>query len=283
MLIHVLPGEVFAAARLPGSVNACVYETAFLDQVRALVPDSATQIVVYGAGEGSLDAVTAAEKPQAAGYGQVRAFEGGLSAWKAAGLALDGDGHLPEAPVPDGTFRVDTAQSVIRWTGRNLFNHHSGTVKLAAGEIILEQGRLVSAGFTIDMGSIACEDLADPAYNAMLLGHLSTADFFDVANHPTAQFVASAAEKTTTGTEGTPNFLLRGAFTLRGITLPLEFPALIAPAEDGRRLTGQAQFELDRTDYGSHYGSGRLFRLLGKHLVNDCVHLHLKIHADRVG
>ena len=32
--------------------------------------------------------------------------------------------------------------------------------------------------------------------------------------------------------------------------------------------------------YGSHYGSGKLFRFLGQHLVNDHIHLHVKIHAD---
>jgi hypothetical protein len=37
----------------------------------------------------------------------------------------------------------------------------------------------------------------------------------------------------------------------------------------------------DRTAHGSHYGSGKLFRFLGKHLVNDHVHLHVKIHAER--
>src|SRR4030095_5835755 len=49
--------------------------------------------------------------------------------------------------------------------------------------------------FIIDMASIACEDLADSALNAQLLAHLRSDDFFDVARHPTAQFVATAAEK----------------------------------------------------------------------------------------
>jgi polyisoprenoid-binding protein YceI len=283
-LLHVLPPEVFAAARIPESLNACVFETAFLDQVQALGLDPAAPIVVYGAGEGSLDADTAAEKLRGAGsFSHVEAFAGGLAEWKAAGLPLEGDGALPQPPVPDGAYRLDPAQSVIRWTGRNLFNHHSGTVRLAEGEILLRQGELVSARFTIDMAGIACEDLADPACNAMLIAHLRTADFFDVEHHPTAQFVADSVEKIGACTDGTPNHLLRGTFTLRGISRPLEFPVLLATTEDGRRLTGQGQFELDRTDYGSHYGSGRFFRFLGKHLVNDHVHLHVKIHADREG
>lgn len=282
-LLHVLPAEVFAAARIPGSLNACVYETAFLDQVKALGLDLSALLVVYGAGDGSLDAATAAEKLRAAGYSHVQPFEGGLAEWQAAGLPLEGTGQLPQPPVPDGTYRIDTAQSVIRWTGRNLFNHHSGTVRLAGGEILLRQGQLASARFTIDMASIACEDLADPAMNALLLAHLRTADFFDTGHHPTAGFVAAAAERIETCTDGTPNHLLRGTLTLRGISRPLEFPVLIAAKDDGQHLTGQGVLELDRTAYGSHYGSGKLFRFLGPHLVNDHILLHVKIHAEREG
>ena len=131
------------------------------------------------------------------------------------------------------------------------------------------------------MASIACEDLADSALNAQLLAHLRSDDFFDVAHHPTAQFVATAAEKIDPCTEGTPNHVLRGTFTLRGISRPLEFPVLLAATDDARRLTGQGVLELDRTAYGSTYGSGKLFRFLGPHLVNDHIHLHVKIHAER--
>ena len=283
VLLHVLPAEVFAACRIPGSLNACVYETAFLDQVKALALDPATPLVVYGAGGGSLDAATAAEKLRAAGYTDAQPFSGGIDAWKAAGLPLEGTGQLPQTPIPDGAYRIDTAESVIRWTGRNLFNHHNGTVRLAGGEIRLRQGQLLSARFTIDMASIQCEDLGDPALNAMLLAHLRTADFFDVWYHPTAEFVADTAEPINTCTDGTPNYLLRGTFTLRGISRPLEFPVLIAAKDDGQHLTGQGVLELDRTAYGSHYGSGKLFRFLGQHVVNDHVHLHVKIHAEREG
>jgi len=280
-LLHVLPAEVFAAARIAGSVNACVYETAFLDKVRALGLDPAASLVVYGAGAGSLDAVTAVEKLQGAGFTRVQAFPGGLDEWKAAGLALEGTGYPPVPPIPDGTFTVDTAESVIRWTGRNLFNDHRGTVRLAGGEIRVHQGQLISARFTIDMTSIANEDLADVGLNAMLLAHLSTTDFFDTAHHPTAEFTTNTAEPIANATEGTPNYLLRGTFTLRGISHPLEFPAVIAAKDDAHHLTGQGVLTLDRTAYRSHYGSGKLFRYLGPHLVNDHIQLNAKIHALR--
>lgn len=278
ILLHVLPEEVFAAARIPGSRNACVYETAFLEKVRALGLESSTPLIVYGAGEGSMDATTAAEKLRGAGFARVESFDGGLAEWKAADLPLEGHGALPQPPIPDGTFQIDTAESVIRWTGRNLFNHHSGTVRLADGEIRVRKGELISARFTVDMASIACEDITDTGMNAMLIEHLRTDDFFDVEHHPTAEFITEAAERIEGATEGTPNYLLRGSFTLRNISRALEFPVLIA-AKDDRHLTGQGVLELDRTDYGSRYGSGKFFRFLGQHLVNDHVQLHVKIQA----
>lgn len=281
LLLHVLPEEVFAAKRVPGSRNACVYETAFLANVADLAPDKSTPIVVYGAGRGSLDAVTAVEKLKAAGYTVVQSLDGGLDEWEAAGLPLEGNRKLPETPVLDGRFAVDTEQSLVRWTGRNLFNHHNGVVFLSGGEIRLRQGGLESARFTIDMNSIACEDLVDEGWNAMLIQHLHDADFFDVANHPTAEFVARSVHPVAECADGQANYLLRGDFTLRGVKRPLEFHVLIA-SEDGKRLTGQGVLELDRTEYGSLYGSGKLYRYLGRHVVNDLVHLHVKLHADRV-
>jgi polyisoprenoid-binding protein YceI len=280
-LLHVLPVEVFAAAHIPGSHNACVYETAFLDHVKSLGLDPAAPLIVYGAGEGSLDAITAAAKLRLAGFSHVETFEGGLSEWQAAGFVLDGTGALPLSPVPDGEFIADTAQSLIRWTGRNLFNHHSGFVKLSHGEVLLSHGQMTSARFVIDMTTVGCEDIEDAEMNAMLLAHLRTTDFFDTGNYPTAEFVAESVEQIEAGTDGTPNFRLHGTFSLRGISKRLEFPVVIATKDAGHHITAQGVLELDRTDFGSHYGSGKFFRFLGQHLVNDHIQLHVKIHARK--
>lgn len=281
LLLHMLPEEVFAAQHIAGSQNACVYEMAFMSKVAELASDKSQPVVVYGAGDGSQDAEVALAKLKSAGYTGVTAFTGGLAEWSAAGLPLEGDGALPGAPALSGAFKVDLEQSVIRWTGRNLFNHHNGTIKLASGEIVLRDNTLVSARFTIAMNSIACEDLTDSTWNQMLVKHLHSDDFFDVAHHPFAEFIADAAPSLQPCTDGTPNCQLRGRFTLRGVTHEIAFPIVVASA-DGRRLTAQGVLDLDRTEFGSIYGSGKFFRFLGKHIVNDLIHLHIKLHADRV-
>lgn len=280
-LIHVLPEEHYEREHLPGALNACVYEMAFLGKVAELVPDQAAPMIVYGAGGESLDSAVAAEKLLKAGYTAVSDFRGGIAEWRQNGLPLEGTGADDDAAAPDGVFEVDTETSVVRWTGRNLFNHHQGTVKLAGGRIELENGALKAARFTLDMNQIVCEDLVDTAYNAMLIRHLRDDDFFAVDLFPIAEFVCERAEPLPSCTPGTPNFMLHGAMTLRGVTQSLSFPAVIAAA-DADHLTGQAQFELDRTQFGSQYGSGKLFAFLGKHVVNDHIHLHIKLHAIRI-
>lgn len=279
-LIHVLPEEHFAQQHMPGAVNACVYEMVFLSKVAELVPDKSASIIVYGAGAPSLDSFTAAEKLAKAGYTNVRDFRGGLTEWLQNGLPVEGIGLIGDSINPKGLFEVDIETSVVRWTGRNLFNHHQGTVKLAGGRIEVQNGALKTARFTLDMSRIVCEDLVDTAYNALLIRHLRDDDFFAVVRFPTAEFVCEQAEPLQACTPGTPNYTLHGTMTLRGVTKPLSFPAVIAAA-DADHLTGQAQFELDRTQFGSHYGSGKLFAFLGKHVVNDHIHLHIKLHAIR--
>ena len=102
-LIDVLPPEFHVQQHIPGSSGVCVFETAFQEKMRALVPDMAAPLLVYGAG-GSLDSAVAAEKLQREGYTDISLFAGGLEAWRKAGLPLEGEGvDFPvrdESPLP---------------------------------------------------------------------------------------------------------------------------------------------------------------------------------------
>jgi polyisoprenoid-binding protein YceI len=126
------------------------------------------------------------------------------------------------------------------------------------------------------MNSITCTDLKDPSANAGLIAHLRHDDFFAVDEFPTAQFVLKSAETLSGNTEGSPTHHLRGDFTLRGITAPIEFDANLDLRPEGG-WGAQALFAIDRTRWNVCYGSGRLFARLGQHLVSDHIHLHLKI------
>jgi polyisoprenoid-binding protein YceI/rhodanese-related sulfurtransferase len=272
-LIDILSGESFAGEHLPGSVNICVYETAFIDKMRAAFPDTGTELTVYGLSDSTLEARVALTKLAAAGYTRVQALPGGLEAWKASGGDIE-RGAATE--LPSGRFEVDQMASLVEWMGRNLFNRHLGTAELGPGYVLIQNDRLAGGHLTIDMTSLSCTDIPDPGLCARLIQHLEHDDFFSVDRYPQAEFEITAVDYRSGLRPDEPNYQIKGDFTLRGVTKPIEFAAVVARKADGS-FTAQALLDLDRTLWGANYGSAKFFGNLGQHIVNDEFHLQLKI------
>ncbi|MGC3992201.1 MAG: YceI family protein [Chthoniobacteraceae bacterium] len=273
ILIDVLSSDSFAAEHLPGAVNFCVYETAFIEKMKAAYTDRQTPITVYGLSELTKEAETALVRLQEAGYAQVNTLPGGLDGWKARGGTVEGNGEA--ASQSSASHEIDVAASSISWTGSNLFNFHTGSLQLASGRVHFSHGVLQAGSFVVDMTSLRCADLTDKGLNAMLIAHLRSDDFFSVDAFPTAEFVIVSVEKLDV-TPGLPNYRITGDFTLRGTTNPLEIVATVSERPDGGYVA-QSFFDLDRTLWGSLYGSGKFFSRLGQHVVNDQIHFHLKL------
>ncbi len=274
-LIDILSAESFAAEHLPGAVNVCVYETAFVDKVREAFPDTTLPLTVYGLNDSTLEASIAVKKLEAAGYQSVQVLPGGLEGWKASGKAIEQSSNTP-SEIASGRYEIDQAASVAEWMGRNLFNRHTGSVQMGAGTIDVKEGLLAGGHLSIDMTTLRCADIADPELNAYLISHLKSDDFFSVEKYPYAEFEILTVTIRSGVKPGEPNYQIKGDFTLRGVTKPLDFPAVIARKPDGA-FTAQAVLEIDRTSWGAVYGSAKFFGRLGQHLVNDVVHLFLKV------
>jgi polyisoprenoid-binding protein YceI/rhodanese-related sulfurtransferase len=281
LVLDVLPQESYDRKHLPRAQRASVYEVTFLDQARAGVKDLNRSIVVYGAGPDSKEASVAADKLLRAGFTNVWEFAGGLKAWEEQGFATEGKPGVQEPKPPlSGSFQLDIEKSTVKWTGANLSNSHSGTLHFAEGVFRLRQGELEEARFQLDMKSLVCDDIKDAKTNQMLIDHLSSEDFFDVAKYPTARFQLTAAKLLPPGTPGSTNYEMNGRLTLKGVTDQVTFPAVVGqPSPD--TIAGQAHLAFDRTRWDVQYGSGKFFAFLGQHLVNDLVHLHLIIVANR--
>jgi polyisoprenoid-binding protein YceI len=282
-LIDILPPEEFAARHLPGAVNACVYEMVFLDRVAELVPDRSLPLVLYDASGTTRAGTAARDKLLAAGYRDVQILEGGLAGWCAAGYPLVQTGEsLQEPPLQDGSYRIDPAASVLEWTGRNINNRHYGRIPVQSGAVVLANGALREGNITLDMTGITNLDLQDETYREMLVRHLKSDDFFDVARYPVATMVLQGWKPIPSATPGTPDHLVRGALTIKGVTRPLTVPMVIMAQGDGS-IKAQATFALDRTDWQISYGSGKLFEKLGMHLVHDRIDIELFVLARRSG
>lgn len=280
VLVDVLPTDQYDRQHIPGSAQACVFETAFLDHMAKVAPDRAAPILVYGAGQ-SLDAAVAAAKLLGAGYKDVRVFAGGVDAWRAAGQPLEGsapdvvDPAFPPLTPQFPHYALVPGESVIHWVGRNDNHSHWGTVNLSAGELRFDGGR--GTGFlTVDMTTLANDDLAGSSWQAVLLQHLASEDFFHTMRFPEARLRVTELSPLEGASAGMPNYRLKGLAGIRGHEQPVEADVSlrnVLDEKDGNRLVLAGQANLDRTLWGVLYGSARYFRYLGMHKVDDLISL----------
>src|ERR1041384_831653 len=280
-LIDVLPEECFNAQHLPGARHACVYEVTFVDQIKNLGLQPADTLVLYGAGRGSLDSAVAAQKLQRAGFTQLFDFSGGRAAWAGAGGSFEGTG-APVVGQPGADLRsyaVAADKSTIEWVGRNLNSTHRGILRVSSGHLTLRAEVLQSGTILLDLRSLENTNLADPSLRRLLEAHLKSDDFFDVERFPSAQLLLRSASPLRDATPGTPNQIVTADLTIKDVTHPIEFPAIVSLSMEGA-LTALAQIDIDRTRWNVLYGSGRFFQMLGKHLVNDAITLFVKIVAQ---
>ena len=279
-LIDVLPQEYYAELHIPGAKSVCVYEMAFLENMTNLVSDMDTPLVAYGASAGSHEAAVAVEKLRRAGYREVRELAGGLAAWRDAGYELEaGEGAaIAEMALKDGLYEVDSAASRLEWMGRNLNGRHYGTILVSGGEVDVKNCLPAGGSITLDMGSIANLDRKDEGYSRMLVSHLKSDDFFDVVNYPSAVYAIKGSELLPETSSSSLVYLVKGSLELKGVQKDLPLSAEVVPQPDGQ-LKARVLCDLDRTQWGVLYGSGRFFEKLGMHLVNEIVTVELFLAA----
>ncbi len=156
-----------------------------------------------------------------------------------------------------GTQKVDVTKSTVKWLGKKVTGEHSGTISVKEGSLETTDGKVTGGKVVIDMNSIVDTDLADANWNAKLVGHLKSDDFFGVATYPTAELVLTKVEGT--------NFT--GNLTIKGITKPVEFIA--TSSKEGKNTVYKGTLVIDRTKYNLKYGSKSFFDNLGDKVIYD--------------
>jgi polyisoprenoid-binding protein YceI len=172
-------------------------------------------------------------------------------------------------------FKVVTAQSNINWSGRKLTGTHNGTIAIKEGTFVFDKDKLTCGEFIIDTASIKILDVIDPVTNAQFVGHLASDDFFASDQYPEAWFGISSAEPT-----GNHNYNIAGDLTIKGITHPVMFNAMINISD--RALTASGKIIINRTLYGMKFRSGSFFKNLGDALIYDEFELNVDITAAAV-
>lgn len=154
---------------------------------------------------------------------------------------------------------ADTTASEVMWEGNMLGLYgHTGTVAVQSGNLSVENGAVKSGTFTVDLTGINPTDDGYDEENTKekLIGHLSSDDFFNVAEFPTATFEV-------TGTEGTS---VMGNLTVRGKTNAETVQNVTVMEENGSVVvTGELTF--DRTKYDVNFSTGAADKVLSNDIT----------------
>jgi len=180
-----------------------------------------------------------------------------------------------KAQMESVKYIANATESSIEWTGFKPTGKHHGTINVESGVLTVNNGKIESGSFLIDMKSIVDLDMpADDEYNAKLVGHLKSADFFDVEKFPNAAFEVTGFEEK----EG--KNMLSGNLTLKEKKNNVTFPVTVSLEGDSFTITSEV-FTIDRSKWDVKYGSKSFFDNLGDKFINDDIELKIMLKANK--
>lgn len=187
-----------------------------------------------------------------------------------------------KAAVVEMTVNVDPAASSLTWTGKKVTGEHTGKIAVKGGSFKVKGDMSVLKGNIIaDMKSITNDDIKDAEYNKKLVGHLASDDFFNSEKFPTAELKITKLVIGQTFAPGTPNADAEGTITIKGKTQPVKFKATFVPNPKDSSFEATGSLNIDRTQFGIKYGSGKFFENLGDKMINDEFKVDFKIVAKK--
>ena len=188
------------------------------------------------------------------------------------------------------SWKINTSDSKIEWVGTKVTGYHTGFVPLKDGDIFVKNGQVVGGNFTMNVKdmSVSGPKTVDEASSNKLLGHLKSADFFDVEKYPEAKFELTSLKPYTGNMKDSadprqeeineykvtnPTHVVSGNLTLKDVTKNIEFPAQVTVKGDVADAI--AKFNINRKDWGIVYP--------GKpdDLIRDQIHLGIHIVAKK--
>ena len=168
-----------------------------------------------------------------------------------------------------GTWSVDPSHSAVSFVARHLMvSKVRGNFASFAGAITIDENPVASkVEATVDVASITTGDEGRD-------GHLQSADFFEVEQHPTWSFVSTSIVP-----KG-DDYLLHGDLTIKGVTKPvtfdLEFEGVATDPWGNTKAGFSAETEISRKEFGLEWN---VALETGGVLVGDKVKIQLDIQA----
>ncbi|PCH93552.1 MAG: hypothetical protein COB85_06790 [Bacteroidetes bacterium] len=170
----------------------------------------------------------------------------------------------------EATYTVDVAASKLNWSAKVIGIYgHTGAISISEGSITMSGDQVTSSNFTVDMTTIApVEDdgsFSEEKPAAHLLGHLSSPDFFDIVNNPTATLTSQGVEGGSAAAD----------LTIKGQTVAVTIESVVVTV-DGDNVSVSGSLTFDRQAFGVAWG------FPGKDMVlSDEVELTFEVTATK--
>jgi polyisoprenoid-binding protein YceI len=170
------------------------------------------------------------------------------------------------------TYTFDKGHTTVGFQVRHIVTNVGGKFRDFAGTVQIDRARPENSSveFTIQAASIDTNE-------AKRDEHLRSADFFDVANHPTITFKSTSVKPT-----GKDTYAVTGNFTMRGVTKQVTLPVtVLGEARDpwgNEKIGFETGTTLNRKEYGINW-SKTLDN--GGLLVGDEVKVLIAVEANK--
>jgi polyisoprenoid-binding protein YceI len=177
--------------------------------------------------------------------------------------------NQPGTIIEPGTWTIDPSHSSVEFVARHLmvtkvrgrFGDIEGSITIAADPF------QSSVQAKVDASSVSSGDEKRDA-------HLRSADFFDVEQYPTIEFVSKRVE------ERGGDYFLTGDLTVHGVTREvtwnLDYEGSVQDPWGGTRAGFSATTEVNRKDWGLEWN---VALEAGGFVVSDKVRLNIEVEA----
>jgi polyisoprenoid-binding protein YceI len=175
-------------------------------------------------------------------------------------------------------YSLNAETSIVEWKGYSPGVSHQGSFRVSGEDIEVVNGKIKGGIFRIPIASIQNYDLPEDV-KPILLEHLKSPDFFNLALYPEASFTIKRVVPLPYPLAGEltgANYQVTGNFTMLGKTNEISFPARIVLT--GNAISVEAVFKIDRTKWGMTYAADPA---LGNHHIYPEVDLHLTLSGTR--
>ena len=173
------------------------------------------------------------------------------------------------------TMLLDVDSTVITWKGTKFGGRgsHEGTVRVAAGSLLLGGEPIISGTITIPVTSLEVTDIPrwEPVPRNRLRKHLLDADFFDVPRFPTARLHIQRAVRTAPGV-----VRVHAQLSIRDSTRAIQFDARLDNPPEAS-VAASAYFRINRNLWGLTYRGSTA----GNDLLDDDITFRIRLVARR--